>query len=80
MWEAVEEYDISARRTEMKEKLGNSGYHRLPPLATDSASVGKAMPFLPRNYYSPTWWLSQHEHVQYNLSSKPERALPDYSQ
>ena len=79
MWEAVEEYNISVRKTELKEKLGNSGYCRLPPLATDSVSVGKAVLFLPRNFYSPTWWLSQHEHAQYNLSSKPERALPDYS-
>jgi hypothetical protein len=80
MWEAVEEYNVSVRKTEMKEKQGNSSYNRLPPLATNSVSVGKAVRFLPKNFYSPTWWLSQHDHVRYDLLSKPERALPDYSQ
>ena len=79
MWEAVEDYDVSNKQLDKQRKLGNPGFGRLPPLASKPPSAGVAVRYLPRNFYSPTWWLSQHEHVLSDLSSKPERSLPDYS-
>lgn len=80
MWEAIEDYDVRARKTEKKEKLGNPGLLRLTSMATKPVSTGVPVRFLPKNFYRPAWWLSQHEHVQCGLMSKPERSLPDHSQ
>jgi len=80
MWVAIEEYDVSMRKIEKKEKLGNPGLLRLPPMTTKPASTSAPVHLLPKNFYRPTWWLSQHEHVESNLQSKPERSLPDYAQ
>jgi len=79
MWEAVEDYDVSNKQLDKQRKLGNPGFGHLPPLATKPPSAGVAVRYLPKNFYSPTWWLLQHEHVLSDLSSKPERSLPDYS-
>jgi hypothetical protein len=80
MWEVIEEYDIMTRKTEKKERVGNPGLLRLPSMVTQPVSTSAPVRFLPKNFYRPTWWLSQHEHVQCDLLSKPERLLPDYSQ
>jgi len=79
MWEAIEEYDVMVRKIEKKEKLGNPGLLRLPSMTTKPGSPSAPVRFLPKNFYRTTWWLSQHEHVQCDLQSKPERSLPDFS-
>jgi hypothetical protein len=80
MWEAIEEYDVSMRKVEKKEKLGNPGFLCLPLITTKPASPSAPVHFLPKNFYRPTWWLSQHEYVQSNLQSKLKWSLPNYSQ
>lgn len=80
MWEAVEEYNLMVRMKNRKQKVGNSGVIRLPSLATNDPGASAPVRFLPKNFYRPTWWLSQHEHVQDDLASKSEMHLPDHTQ
>jgi hypothetical protein len=78
--EAVDQYDRRIRREKRQTKGGNPGFDRLPCLETKPNSTTPPVCGLPKNFYRPTWWLSQHSHVQDNLLSKPEQTLPDYTQ
>jgi hypothetical protein len=80
LWEAIEDYNHIMMKREQRDKLGNPGLRRLQPLATNPVSTGAVMHFLPKNFYRPTWWFSQHEHVQFALHSKEDQPIPDYSQ
>lgn len=79
MWEAIETYDNIMLKRGQRERQGNPGLKRLPPSSTNPVSQGAAVRFLPKNFYRPTWWFSQHEYNQFALHSKEERPLPDYS-